>query len=694
MSDPSPASSPPLPLPLPSENALGRETSPYLLQHKDNPVHWQAWDKAAFAAALAHNKPVLLSVGYAACHWCHVMAHESFENPAIAAVMNEFFVNIKVDREERPDVDAQFQTALALLGQQGGWPLTMFLTPSGEAFWGGTYFPPDQRYGRPAFGDVLRRVAQLFRDDPATIAKNRDALRAAIERQSAPLVRADAPALTCDTLDAIAQQFWRLVDPVNGGLAGAPKFPQPSIIELIWRAYRRTGAPLYRHAVTLTLDRMSQGGIHDHLGGGYARYSTDARWLAPHFEKMLYDNAQMLELLTLVWAETRRPLYAERVRETVAWLLRDMPTPGGAFAATLDADTEGEEGKYYVWTEGEIDSVLGAEAAAFKRAYDVSAAGNWEDRNILNRLRRPELGSASEERSLAASRAKLLAVRERRPKPGLDDKVLADWNGMAITALAQAALVFGAPSWLAAAKRAYGFVRETMSIGDRLGHSWRAGRLQPAAMLDDYAHMARAALALHQALGEGGYIADAERWVAVADRHYWDNAHGGYFFTADDGDPRLRRTRSTNDHATPAGNSVMLAVLARLWRLTGKDAYRARAERLIAASAGAGPENSLGLASFFNAFEHFVAASQVVIVGDRKADATVALVDAAIAAGHPDLVLSVIPPGATLPPTHPAAGRGAVNGQPTAYVCVGTTCSLPTTDAVALGAQLAAVPGP
>jgi uncharacterized protein len=676
--------------PAPRENKLSKETSPYLLQHKDNPVHWQPWGSGAFAVAKAQNKPVLLSVGYAACHWCHVMAHESFENPAIAAVMNELFVNIKVDREERPDVDAQFQSALALLGQQGGWPLTMFLTPDGEAFWGGTYFPPDERYGRPAFGDVLRRVAQLFHNDPGTIAKNRDALRAGLERLAAPPARADAPALSLEALDGIAQQFWRLIDPLNGGLAGAPKFPQTSIIELLWRAYRRTGAPLYRHAVTLTLDRMSQGGIYDHLGGGYARYSTDARWLAPHFEKMLYDNAQLLELLTSVWADTRRPLYAARVRETIAWLLREMQMPEGAFAATLDADTEGEEGKFYVWTEAEIDSVLGPESTSFKRAYDVSPAGNWEAHNILNRLRRPELGAEAEEAALAASRAKLLSVRERRPKPGLDDKILADWNGMAIAALALASTTFDDPSWLDAARRAYDFVRGAMSAGDRLGHSWRAGRLQPVAMLDDYAHMARAALALHQATGEGAYVADAERWVTVADRHYWDDVHGGYYFTADDGDQQLRRTRSANDHATPAGNSIMLAVLTRLWHLTGKDAYRARAEHLIRAAAGGMGENVLGLASFFNAFEFFTAARQVVIIGDLKAAATGALTRAAIAAGHPDLVLTVMAPGASLPPTHPAAGRGMIRGQPTAYVCVGTSCSLPTTDAASLGAQLAA----
>ena len=677
----------------PRQNHLGRETSPYLLQHKDNPVHWQPWSADVFAAAKAQNKPVLLSVGYAACHWCHVMAHESFEDPATATVMNDLFVNIKVDREERPDVDAQFQSALALLGQQGGWPLTMFLTPDGEAFWGGTYFPPDERYGRPAFGDVLRRVAQLFHNEPGTIAKNRDALRAGLERLAAPSTRADAPALSLESLDTIAQQFWRLIDPLNGGLSGAPKFPQTGIFELLWRAYRRTGAPLYRHAVTLTLDRMSQGGIYDHLGGGYARYSTDARWLAPHFEKMLYDNAQLLELLTLVWADTRRPLYAERVRETVAWLLRDMQMTGGAFAATIDADSEGEEGKFYVWTEAEIDSILGAESAAFKRAYDVSAAGNWEEHTILNRLRRPDLGTDAEETALTASRAKLLAVRERRPKPGLDDKILADWNGMTIAALALASVTFNVPSWLTAARRAYGFVRDTMSANGRLGHSWRVGRLQSVAMLDDYAHMARAALALHQADADNTLIADAERWVAVADRHYWDDAHGGYYFTADDGDPQLRRTRSANDHATPAGNSVMLAVLARLWHLTGKDAYRARAEHLVRATAGGAGENVLGLASFFNAFEFFAAARQLVIVGDPKAAATLALARAAIATGHPDLVLTVMAPGATLPPTHPAAGRGMIHGQPTAYVCVGTSCSLPTTDPAALAAQLATPTG-
>src|SRR5213080_188964 len=402
------------------ENRLARETSPYLLQHKHNPVDWWPWGPEALSEAKRSNKPILLSVGYAACHWCHVMAHESFEDPAIAAVMNELFVNIKVDREERPDVDQIYMSALHMLGEQGGWPLTMFLTPAGEPFWGGTYFPNTARYGRPAFADVLREVARLFREEPGRIDHNRQALMERLAERARPqgqvvIARSD--------LDTLAQRIAAVIDPVHGGLKGAPKFPQAALFELLWRAGQRTADSRYFGAVELTLERICNGGIYDHLGGGFSRYSVDERWLVPHFEKMLYDNAQLLELLGLAFARSQKSLFRERARQTVEWLGREMITADGAFCASVDADSEGEEGKFYVWSLAEIEQVLGPEDAAFFAGrYDVTAQGNFEVHNILNRLKDLRPREPAAEARLAELRNRLLAMRDRRVRPGLDDK--------------------------------------------------------------------------------------------------------------------------------------------------------------------------------------------------------------------------------------------------------------------------------
>lgn len=363
-------------------NRLSAEASPYLLQHKDNPVDWRPWGDEAFASARETNRPILLSIGYAACHWCHVMAHESFEDTDTAALMNQLFVNVKVDREERPHVDQLYQHALALLGEQGGWPLTMFLTPEGEPFWGGTYFPPDDRFGRPAFRKVLARISEVYAAEPDRVRQNADSLKQALHGLADNQA---GGAVTPRVLDEIAAHYLRQVDTVHGGLGGAPKFPQTSIFDFLWRAWKRTGESNYRDAVLLTLDKMCQGGIYDHLGGGFARYSTDPVWLAPHFEKMLYDNAQMIDLLTLAWQETGSTLYAQRVEETVGWLMREMRLDGGGFAGTLDADSEGEEGKFYVWSVEEVEAVLGDRGQAFCDAYDVRQGGNWEGKTILNR---------------------------------------------------------------------------------------------------------------------------------------------------------------------------------------------------------------------------------------------------------------------------------------------------------------------
>jgi uncharacterized protein YyaL (SSP411 family) len=666
-------------------NLLGAETSPYLLQHRDNPVHWRPWGDAALAEARASGKPILLSVGYAACHWCHVMAHESFEDAATAQLMNELFVNIKVDREERPDLDAIYQTALALMGEQGGWPLTMFLTPDREPFWGGTYFPPESRYGRPGFKDVLRGIAEAYRTKPDAVKKNTEALVGAL-RNRAPA--AAAGAITLDLLGQIAERLVQEVDPVHGGIGSAPKFPQPSIFELIWRAYRRSKSPEMKRAVTLTLDRMCQGGIYDHLGGGFARYSTDARWLAPHFEKMLYDNAQMIELLALVWQETKSPLYAARVAETIGWLEREMMAEGGCFAATLDADSEGEEGKFYVWTASEIDAALGEDAAAFKDAYDVTAEGNWEGHTILNRSKRMLLGSAEHEAHLAAARKILFERRSKRIPPGRDDKILADWNGLMIAALARCGLIFDRPEWIALAERALVGVRRLMTGPDgRLGHSYR-GRLQHRATLDDYANLARAAALLFEATGKTEHLAHAESLVATANAWYWDKAGGGYFFTAEDAGDLITRTKHAHDNATPSGNGVMAQVLTRLYHHTGKPEYRDRAAAVIATFAGEVQRNFFPLSTLLNAAELAERALQVVLVGSGEARAPLRRAVAG-ATSLPNLVLQQVAPGAELPEGHPAHGKGMIGGEPTAYVCEGPVCSAPLSEPGALAEMLA-----
>jgi uncharacterized protein YyaL (SSP411 family) len=691
---------PPLPTNSPLTNRLGEEISPYLQQHKDNPVAWQAWGEEAFAAAKRENKSILLSVGYAACHWCHVMAHESFEDPAIAASMNELFVNIKVDREERPDIDAIYQQALALLGQQGGWPLTMFLTPEGGPFWGGTYFPPEARFGRPGFPDILARIAALYRDDGERVRQNVAAIQEALDKLS---TNAPAGPIAPEVIDKVAAHLVRQIDPAEGGLGDAPKFPQAPALKQLWRAWKRSRAAPYRDAVELTLRKMCEGGIYDHLGGGFARYTVDNRWLVPHFEKMLYDNAQIIDLLSWTWQDSRAPLYARRVRETVEWVLREMiadgdgsgrdPTgsPTGAFASALDADSEGEEGRFYVWSEAEIDTVLGDDAAAFKRVYDVTPGGNWEGQTILNRSRTPVLDAAAaddEEQRMAPLRQALLAARGNRVRPTWDDKVLADWNGLMIAALADAAAIFDRPDWLAAAARAFAFVQNNMGDGSRLCHAWRHGRARHAGLLDDYANMAAAALALAEATGRSAYVARAEIWVDVLDRHFWDAAGGGYFQTPDDGEALIVRAKSAYDSAVPAGNGIMLGVLARLYYLTGADRYGDRAEALCAAFSGELARNPLPLSTFLNGSELLQRAVQIVVVGARESDDTQALLRAIYGVCVPSRVLQVIAPGQSLPATHPAAGKDQLDGRATAYVCRGPSCSLPLTDAEELATAL------
>ncbi|MEQ1652617.1 MAG: thioredoxin domain-containing protein [Hyphomicrobium sp.] len=580
-----------------SENRLHLETSPYLIQHKDNPVHWWAWGPEALAEAKRTGKPILLSVGYAACHWCHVMAHESFEDAATADVMNGLYVNIKVDREERPDIDAIYMGALHRLGEQGGWPLTMFLDSDARPFWGGTYFPKQQGYGRPAFVSVLLRIAEAYQNQPDQVRSNAERIVASLAAR--PVSHADVMPGE-PVIRELVSRLTGAVDLKHGGLSGAPKFPQWNVFWLLWRGAMRFDDEAAEQAVLITLTHICQGGIYDHLGGGFARYSVDERWLVPHFEKMLYDNALLIDLLCETWRETQNPLFAVRISETVEWLEREMIAAGGGFAASLDADSEGEEGKFYVWTDGDIADVLGEDDAVFfNHIYDVSFDGNFEGHNILNRLHSLDRLSGPDEARLSAMRAKLFDARAPRIRPGWDDKVLADWNGMMIAAVARASVVFGKPDWLELATRAFSFVIEHMQTPDkRLWHSARNGQAKAPATASDYANMTWGALRLYQAAGDRSYLDQAVAWSATLDQHYWDNAGGGYFTSADDTADVIVRLKSASDDAVPSANAIQLSNLIALAALTGEATFDARARDLLKAFSGAivtGPVGHCGM---------------------------------------------------------------------------------------------------
>jgi uncharacterized protein len=665
-------------------NRLARETSPYLLQHQHNPVDWWAWGPEALAEAKRANKPILLSVGYAACHWCHVMAHESFEDEATAAVMNELFVNIKVDREERPDIDQIYMHALHTLGEQGGWPLTMFLTPAGEPVWGGTYFPKDSRYGRPAFTAVCRELARVFREEPERIVKNRDA----VMQRLAAATRAERPVtIGLAGLDDAATQLGRMIDQVNGGLRGAPKFPQSTMLENLWRAGLRRGDQRFFDLIELSLDHMCRGGIYDHLGGGFSRYSVDERWLVPHFEKMLYDNAQLLELLALAHRRSGNPLFRARAQETVGWLKREMVTAEGAFAASLDADSEGEEGKFYVWSRQEIEGLLGAaDATLFAEHYDVTSAGNFEGHNILNQLNDLPRSMEGEER-LAALRDKLRQARERRVRPGLDDKVLADWNGLMIAGLVNAGVLLDEPDWIELGVRAFDFVAASMTRGDRLGHAWRTGRLVYPGLASDFAAMVRAALALHEATSDPTYLQRAVGWQCALERHYTDTATGRYFLTADDAEGLVVRPHSTLDEAIPNHNGLIAQNLVRLAALTGDARWRERVDNLFDGLLPLAVENVFSHMSVLNALDLRLRAAEIVVTGPN----TAALSRAALSIPYLDRIMIRAPTDADLAPDHPARAKIKAAPAGAAFVCVGERCSLPVEAAEALADAVAAM---
>ncbi|WP_428032167.1 thioredoxin domain-containing protein [Ancylobacter sp.] len=670
-------------------NHLADAASPYLLQHKDNPVDWWQWQPEAFEEARRTRRPILLSIGYAACHWCHVMAHESFEDDATAAVMNELFVNIKVDREERPEVDQIYMAALQQLGVQGGWPMTMFLDHEGAPFWGGTYFPKEARYGQPAFTDVLKTMAGAYASSDPRITQNRAALLERLRQKARP---AGQVVIGTNELDDVAGRILGIMDTEHGGLQGSPKFPNTPFLELLWRGWERTGRERLRDAALHALDGMSEGGIYDHIGGGYSRYSVDDRWLVPHFEKMLYDNAQILDLLGLAYSETLAELFRSRAEQTVGWLQREMMTQGGAFAASLDADSEGHEGRYYVWTLKQVLDALGAtDAEFFARHYDIVPFGNWEGVSIPNRLKEVARSGADEAR-LALLRDKLLAVREARVPPGRDDKVLADWNGLMIAALANAAPRFGRPEWVELAAGAFRFVAETMVREGRLGHSWREGRLVFPGLSSDYAAMIGAALALHQATGERHYLDLAVDWQSRLESHHAAE-DGGYYLTADDAEGLILRPEATADDAVTNPNALIARNLVRLAVLAGDDAYRARADRLFDGLLPRAAPNLYSHAGLLNALDTKLRAPEIVVVGNGE-DAD-ALFETARRLPRADITVQRIEDAALLPPEHPARAKvDALAGGNAAFVCAGGVCSLPVTESNRLAdAVQTAAPG-
>ena len=670
-------------------NRLADETSPYLLQHAHNPVDWYPWGPEALERAKRENKPIFLSIGYAACHWCHVMERESFEEPATADDLNRDFVAVKVDREERPDLDQVYMAAVQAMTGQGGWPMSLFLTPDGKPFYGGTYFPPQPAHGLPAFRQVLAGVVRAWRDERLEVLAAGSRLVDGLVQQQTGPASGDAPSR--ELLDAATAAIEASFDARNGGWGSAPKFPQPMTIEYLLRRAASTGDQRPLAVARRSLDAMADGGIHDQLGGGFHRYSTDAIWLVPHFEQMLYDNAQLARVYTHAFALTGDPRYEEVATGTLDYMARELRRDDGTFAASQDADTEGVEGKTFTWTAAEIRAALGDDAGQFLEAYGVSDGGNWEHTNILSRIV-PPTGDPDAEARLAGSRSRLLELRGARPQPARDDKALAAWNGLAIAALADGARWLpGGEGYLAVATAAAeGIVAGLLRPDGRLGRSWKDGRSTGEGVLEDYAHLADGLLALYEASSD-------ERWFAVARgladtilEHFADPA-GGFFDTADDHEALVTRPKDVQDNAVPAGNSMAAAVLLRLAALTGEARYGEAAERAIGTVTTYLARYPTGFANWLSAAHLAVEGiDELAIVGDPSDPATRALAAVASEGFRPNLVLAVAAdPVASAVPL--LEGRTEMDGQPTAYLCRGFACRLPVTEPAALREQLSAV---
>ncbi|HVX14495.1 MAG TPA: thioredoxin domain-containing protein [Pirellulales bacterium] len=679
-------------------NRLAHETSPYLLQHANNPVDWHPWGDEAIELARRADKPIFLSIGYSACHWCHVMEHESFENAEIARQLNEGFVCIKVDREERPDLDQIYMTAVQAMTGRGGWPMSVFLTPALEPFYGGTYWPPTGRMGMPGFDQVLAAVVDAWKNRREQVNEQAGQLTADLVRAG----RMDMPAgdLSVQPLAAAEAALDRSFDYRHGGFGGAPKFPHPMDLRLLLRRWRRVPRDELKNMVTLTLDRMASGGMYDQLGGGFHRYSVDERWLVPHFEKMLYDNALLSATYVEAFQATGQPDYARVARETFDYVLREMTAPEGGFYSTLDADSEGEEGKFYVWNPAEIEAVLGTErGGTFCRVYDVTPEGNFEGQNILNLPKTLDqcahiLGRDANDLAaeLAESRAQLLEIRNGRVWPGLDDKVLVSWNGLMIDSLAYAAGVLDEPRYLQAASAAADFVLSTMRREDgRLLHSWRSGQAKFAAYLDDYACLANALVTLYEAGFEERWIDAAVALADIVLAEFEDRDAGGFFYTAADHERLIARQKDVQDGSVPSGNSMAVTMLLRLGKLCGRTDYLAAAERALRAFVGLLQKHPAAAGQMLIALDFYLGPTpEIVAMGDSSQLQEV--VEGIRKRYLPNRVLACRPgQGHSAALDGAFAGKAANSNEPALYVCQDFVCQQPAVGREAIAATIAAL---
>jgi hypothetical protein len=676
-------------------NRLANETSPYLLQHAHNPVDWYPWGPEALERAKREDKPIFLSIGYAACHWCHVMERESFEDAATAEDLNRDFVAVKVDREERPDLDQVYMAAVQAMTGGGGWPMSVFLTPDGRPFYGGTYFPPRPAHGMPAFRQVLSGVARAWREDRLEVVSSAGKMVEALVAQSRSSSSVGAAPPTRPLLEQAAAEVERQFDARNGGWGSAPKFPQPMTIEFLLRRAATTGDPRPLAVARRSLDAMADGGIRDQLGGGFHRYATDAIWLVPHFEQMLYDNGQLARAYVHAWEATGDDRYRAVAAGTLDYLLRELRRGDGTLAASQDADTEGEEGATFIWTAAEVRDVLGDAAPAFSAAYDVTDDGNWEGRTILRRVL--PAGDAAGEARFAAARTQLLERRAGRPQPARDDKALAAWNGLAIGALADAGRAFPDPRYVEAASAAADQILAGLRRPDgRLGRSWKDNRSTGEGVLEDYADLADGLLALYEATFDERWFAAARELADAILDHFADPV-GGFFDTADDHETLVTRPKDLQDNATPAGGSMAAVALLRLAALTGEARYREAADGALASVAPYLGRYPTSFANWLSAAHLAVEGiDELAVIGDPADSATAALVaagrSAALASGRNLVVAVAAEPDASAVPL--LAGRTRIDGRPTAYLCRSFACRLPVTDPDALRAELVGATAP